>query len=1113
MRGRKRIAAALLAMSIGWPGASQGQKAEHLRFQHLTVEDGLSHGTVKAVLQDSRGFMWFGTWGGLDRFDGYEIVSYRKDPTDPSSLAGNTVNALLEDGSGVLWVATGSGLSRFDRDVDSFTNFFHRDDDPHSLGSDEVWSLLEDRDGVLWVLTLGGGLNRFEPSAVDGEAGRFQRYLHDPADPGSLSADSGRAFAQDHLGYLWIGTPEDGLNRFDPSTGEVRRYQHDPRDPQSLSGDDVWSILEDARGDLWIGTRTHGLNRLDRESGSFRRYLPEPEKPTGLGGGFVFDLAEDREGTLWIATYDAGLHRYDGEWDRFSRYLPDVADPHSLGHFQLLDIYEDRAGALWIATFGNGVDRLDRAGLKFKLYQHRPGERRSLGGKDVRALHIDEAGIFWIGTYDGGLTRFDREAEAFDHYRHEPSDPASLSDNRVQVIHEDRRGRIWIGTWGGGLDRFDRRARTFEHYRHDPADPDSLSDNDVRGIHEGPDGTLWIATGAGGLNAFDPESGRFTRYRQDRQDPHALDEGVLFTLYGDNASGVLWLGVWGGGLNKFDMTLGRVERYRADPADPDAISSNEVWSIHADPGGDLWIGTSAGLNHFDVRSGAFTVYREKDGLASDAVYSIVDDGGGNLWIATGAGLSRFDPRKREFRNYTEDDGFQNGILVDGCAYRSEDGELFFGGQGGLNYFYPDDVADNPYLPPVVLVDFKIFNRPVEVGAPGSPLKKTITETDSITVDYEQSVLTFGFAALSYRAPARNRYAYRLEGLDEDWNYVDSRRRYATYTNLHPGLYTLKVKASNNDGVWNETPRSLEIRVRPPYWGTWWFRAFVSTALLGLVWVGYLLRTAAIRARNRDLEAEIRERRRAEAERDELIAELGVKNELLEDQNAELERFTYTVSHDLQAPLVSIKGFLGLLQRDVAAGDAEAVARDAAVISNAADTMGELLEDLLSLSRVGRVVGRIEAVTLAGVAAEAADLFATPIRERGVEVSIDPSMPEVCGDRRRLLQAMQNLIGNAVRFMGDEPEPRVEVGGERRDDRALCWVRDNGIGIDPRYHEKVFGLFDRLDPSVEGTGVGLALVKRIVEVHGGEIWIESEGEGTGTTFFFTLPSDPVEPPAG
>ncbi len=1110
----------LLALTPApWPRVARSQDAERLRFQHLTVEDGLSHSVVGAVLQDSRGFMWFGTWGGLDRYDGYEIVSYRHDSADPSSLSGNTVNALLEDESGVMWVATSSGLSHFDRDTGSFTSYHHDPEDPHSLGSDDVWSLLEDRDGVLWALTLGGGLNRFDPTAArredarspgGGQTGQFHRYLHDPADPGSLSANVGRALCQDHLGYLWIGTPEDGLNRLDRLTGEVRRYAHDPRDPQSLSGNDVWSIYEDRWNNLWIGTRTHGLNRFDRDTDKFTRYLPDREKATSLAGDFVFDLAEDREGTLWIAIYDAGLHRYDRENDSFFRYLPDPADAHSLGHSQLIDLYEDRAGALWIATFGGGVDRLDRASRKFKLYEHLPGERRGLGGNDVRTLHVDAAGIFWIGTYDGGLTRFDRDAYSFDHYRHDPSDPESLSDNRIQAIREDRRGRIWIGTWGGGLNRFDRETGTFEHYLHDPDDPGSLSDNDVRGIYEGPDGRLWIATSAGGLNAFDPGQGRSIHYLPDPEDPRKIDGGVISTLYGDPSSGALWLGIWGGGLNRFDAATGEVMRYQTDPNDPNAISSNEVWSIHADPEGGFWTGTSAGLNHFDPRTEVFTAYREKDGLGSDAVYSIVDDDRGILWLATGAGLTRFDPRTRQFRNFTEDDGFQSSNLSDGCAYRSAAGELFFGGQGGLNYFHPDEVVDNPYQPPVVISDFKIFNRPVKVGVAGSPLNKTITETDSITLDYDQSVLTFGFAALSYRAPGRNRYAYQLEGLEENWNYVDSRRRYATYTNLDPGLYTLKVKGSNNDGVWNGTPRSLEIRVRPPFRDTWSFRGFAVLALSGLLWAGYLLRTARIRARTRALQAEILERQRAEEERDRLIKELGDKNELLEDQNAELERFAYTASHDLRTPLVTIKGFLGLLERHIAAGNADAVVHDTAVINKAADKMRELLDDLLTLNRIGRVVNRSETVPLAELAREATDLVAAPISAGGVEVSIDTSMPEVHGDRRRLLQAMQNLVGNAVKFMGAQSEPHIEVGAEKRGDEALCYVRDNGIGIDPKYHQTVFGLFDRLDPSVEGTGVGLALVKRIVEVHGGKIWIESDGKQTGATFFFTLPCKVAKP---
>ncbi len=1076
--------------------------AERLRFEHLTPDDGLTNGIVMTILQDHVGFMWFGTWAGLDRYDGYEILNFQHQPDEPGSLSGNEVKALLEDREGTLWVATNGGLSRFDRHRQRFTNYLHDPEDPHSLGEGDVWSLLEDSDGVLWMSTQGGGLNRLQ----DADSGRFVRYRHDPENPSSLSSDSGRGLAEDHLGYLWIGTPDRGLNRLDRTTGEVRRYRHDPEDPTSLSGDDVWSIFEDHRQELWIGTRTHGLNRYDRQSERFLRYPVSREDTGSLAGGFVIDLLEDRDDNLWLAIFDAGLHRYDRDRDRFVRYLPDPVDPYSLSLFQTTSLFEDELGALWIGTFGNGVDRVDRDAAKFEVYEHHPGDPGSLAGKDVRVVHENGGGVLWIGTYDGGLTRFDRQRDSYSHYRHDADDRDSLSDNRIQTLAEDGRGRLWIGTWGGGLNRFDPRRPEagFRHFRHRPDDPGSLGQDDVRGLYIDIDGDLWVGTQAAGVNRFDAKSETFERFPPDAADPQRIDKNYIFTLVGSPSREVLWLGMWGSGLNVFDLNTGKVRRYKPDARNPEAISGNDVWSVYEQRDGTVWLGTSGGLDRFDPDAGVFHHFGENEGLKSESVHDIVEDEDGNLWFSTNTGLTRFNPDSGEIRHYDPSDGVAIGNLFDGCAYRSTEGEIFFGGKKGLLYFRPEEVSDNPYAPPVVLTDFRIFNQTVPIAAPGSPLTQVITETESLTLDHSQSVVTFAFSALNYRAAEKNRYAYKLVGFEEDWNEVEANRRYATYTNLDPGQYRFLVRASNNDGVWSPMPRALAIRVLPPIWDTWWFRALAVVLVGSLVWSGFLLRTARIRARNRKLQAEIRERRRVEEQREQLISELNDKNELLEAQKAELERFTYTVSHDLKTPLVTIQGFLGLLERDMEAGETEAVHHDVATIGAAAAKMHQLLEDLLDLSRVGRVVSPPEPVALTELAQEAVGLAAAAVCQGGIEVAIQDSMPEVCGDRVRLREVLQNLVANAAKFMGQQASPRIEIGARANGSEIVCHVRDNGVGIEPRYHEKVFALFERLDPTVEGTGVGLTLVKRIIEVHGGRIWIESTTQKVGTTFFFTLP---------
>jgi PAS domain S-box-containing protein len=809
------------------------------RFTHLTSEQGLSHNTVRCILQDSQGFMWFGTPDGLNRYDGYTFTVYRHRRSDPDSLSGNVVTALYEDRTGTLWIGTAMGLDSLAGGAASFTHY--------PAVAEQVGAIYEDAAGMLWIGTEGSGLFRY-----DRAAGQFIQYTHDPVDPHSLSDDDVLAIYEDRSGTLWVGTTYGGLNAFDRATEQFTPYQYDPANPYSLSYDQVTTIYKDRSGILWVGTGSDyevevgGLNAFDRttghasEGGAFTRYLHDPQNGHSLSNNHVRSIYEDQTGTLWIGT-DDGLNVFDRTTNTFVSYHHDPLNPYSLSSGAIAAIYEDRSGLLWFGTNGGGISKYARAKEKFLRYQPDPLDPNSLSGPVIGALYEDHAGVLWIGVPGEGLDSLDRTTGQFTHYSHDSSDPHSLSNNNVRALYEDHEGVLWVGT-NQGLDRLvlpvpsadegshveglDRANGQFQHYIHDPDDPSSLGPGAVKAILEDHTRTLWVATEEPGtLNRFDRITKTFTRYEYDPANPDGfINTYGVRAIYEDRA-GDLWLGTYTG-LVHFDRDTETFTQYRPDPENPHSLSHDFVWSIYEDPAGILWIATAEGLNRFDQATGQFAVYTMEDGLANDNVMGILADEQGNLWLGTdGGGLSRFDPQTETFRNYDVSDGLASNVMMLGACHRSKSGEMFFGTHDGFNAFYPADVKDNSYIPPIVLTAFRKLDEVVEFDVP-------LSDVEEITLSYKDNFFAFEFTALDYTDSAKNQYAYQLEGFDEDWIYCGP-RRYASYTNLPPGEYTFRVRGSNNDGLWNETGRAVRITITPPFWQTWGFRVLAAAIVLGV----------------------------------------------------------------------------------------------------------------------------------------------------------------------------------------------------------------------------------------------------------------------------------------
>ncbi len=986
------------------------------------------------------------------------------------------VRRTVQDHQGFMWFGTWlDGLNRYDGYT--FKVYRHDSKDGRSLAFDNVSVLHEDRQHSLWVGTYGGGLDRY-----DRETDTFIHYRHRPGDTNTLPEDTIRAVCEDENGRIWVGTGV-GVSLFVRTNGTFTTYRLDQ------SNAVVRAICLDRRtGFLWIG-KVDGVRVFDPLTGRFFHLNHIPDDPSSLSDNKVTHIYQDKKGDMWVCT-DHGLNRWNPETKGFTRYRPDPGDSASMGDDFVSAVLEDRSGRFWVGT-ANGLDLFDRSSGTFAHYRNDPNDPASLSANyvNVGGIYEDDTGALWVSTQGGGVNRLDGQAPNFVTFRNNPDDANSLSQNTVTALYGDLEGKLWIGTVAG-LDCLS--GHNFVRYAHNPADPNTITRGSVWAITEGPNHQLWIGVNGGGVCRFDGTN--FIRYRHDPANPDSLGGDFMYGLHADRSGG-LWISVHSGGLDYFDGQ--RFTHFKPDPNDPDSLPELYVGSLVMDQNNCVWMGSAAmGLIQFDSLSHKATAHLLDPERPHSKVGNWVRDinsDGKNIWVATMAGLSKLDVQHHTFRNYDVEDGLQSQHFCERSRARMQDGQMCFGGVNGFNLFDPDRLLDNPVPPPVVLTEFQLFNKPVTIGK-DSPLQKAIHIADRITLRYDQEVFRLRFAALSYVSPKKNRYAYRLEGFDADWRYTGANDRSATYTKLNPGNYVFHVKAANNDGVWNEQGASIAIAILPPWWQTWWFRVVAAVTLLMLAYVGYAARIQGIKRRNRWLEREVAERTAA-----------------LEVANKELEAFSYSVSHDLHAPLRSIDGFSQALLEDYADRlDAEG-REDLQTIRNATQRMGILIDDMLRLSRINRGEMRRTQVNLSAIVEEIAGDLRKSDPARSVEFVIAPDCA-VNGDASLLRIALENILSNAWKYTGKKANARIEFGFTDGTDGRVFFIRDNGCGFDMKQAHKLFNAFQRLHDASEfpGTGVGLASVQRVIHRHGGRVWIEGEVD-RGTVIYFSMPERKCDNP--
>lgn len=1033
-----------------------------IRFENITPEMGLSQATVHCILQDSRGFLWFGTEDGLNKYDGYNFTIYRHIDKDSTSIPDNFIWALHEDRDGYLWVGTSmGGLIRFDREKNIFKQFKHDKNDPGSLSQDDVRAIFEDRYGNLWVGTNNGGLNKFNKKEET-----FTPYKHNPVDENSISNNSIRDIIEDDYGNLWIGTNGGGLNKFNIRKEEFTRFTINPRTFNSINNNYVWSLLRDTDGNIWIGTNGSGVNKLDPKTGTFKYYSQESNNPNSLLNNNITSLYEDHKGLIWIGT-EGGLSILDTTRTKFINIVHDPLRTGNLSNNLIRYITEDRSGLIWIGTVGGGVNKYNRERKQFIHYQNDPSNPNSLSSNLIRAIFEDSQGTLWVGTLGSGLNKYDKSEDKYTHYYHNSDMSGSISDDRITSILEDSEKNLWVGTWGGGLNKLpnlgQNKSDKFVYYMHNPSKTNTLPSDTIQAIYEDSFGNLWVGTEAG-LGVLIENENKFARFKHNPENPNSLTDDRIQSkcIYEDKAEN-LWVGTWNGlnripSLKKINSANAKeIEfvTYNTQFNNPNSISDNRVISICEDSSSTkdkviLWVGTvSGGLNKIVISNcgkkdeqTTINYYTEKDGLPNNAIYGILSDEKGNLWLSTNNGLSKFDPEEETFRNYNENDGLQSNQFYWGASFRSKSGEMYFGGVNGITAFYPEELKDNEHIPEVYIVDLLLFNEPLTISE-DSPLKKSIIETEEIELSYDSYVITFEFVALDYTNPENNQYSYMLEGYDKDW-IPSGTRRFVTYSGIGAGEYKFRVRGSNNDGKWNMDGASLKISILPPFWATLWFISLliiVITSVVVYIITSYVRQLLAVERLRTKLAADLHDNIGSSLTEISILSEVISKK--LKDENESVQKNLKRISEDSRSLIDKMSDIVWLVNPK----------RDSLydLILRLEDTYSELLA-LTNISFTSKNLKSLEKISL--------------------------SMEK----RQHLYLIFKEGINNSITH-GECTEINLDAHVNGKNLEMILTDNGEGFNSDTEYH-----------------GNGLKNIVRRAEQIGGELIISSEiGKGTRLEF--------------
>jgi signal transduction histidine kinase/ligand-binding sensor domain-containing protein/DNA-binding response OmpR family regulator len=1092
-----------LIISIQIISASSGWENDGYSFTRIDVNQGLSHNLVQCIYKDSKGFIWFGTNSGLNRYDGYSFKIFRHKPSDSNSIVDNRIRGIFEDSFGKLWVSLMDSYIIYDPETEKFTSdnqIFHKNIEvPYK----SITRIRQDDVGNIWFISDQNGIYLYSAAGDS-----LVHLLHSDADNKSIQSDLISSVIADSQKNYWIVGIYGLLEKLD---GKTFKVVYRSNFLQNIVPERTFhQLFPDADGELWIYSTSsaYGIYLFNPKTEKYSHF--ESESSTyWINNNIVNDIVEDDKGIIWVGTDHGGINLVDKRNSTTRIIQNDPDDNHSLSQNSVNELYKDNEGIIWVGTFKKGVCYYHENLYKFKLFKHLPNNNNSLPYGDVNCFQEDEKGNLWIGTNGGGLCYFNRKKNSFSQIKHNPQDPNSLSNDVIVSMLFDRNKTLWLGTFYGGLNQFN--GKSFKHFFNVPGNPQSLANDHVWEIFEDSEGNLWIGTLGSGLELFDRKTGIFTPFGIGNQNPG--NSNFILHISEDHEKN-LWVGT-SGGIDRVNLKDMHLTHFEHDPSNANSLSHNVVSSIIEDSEGLIWVATQEGLNIFDKQTQLFQRFYVEDGLPDNTILSVIEDNLGSIWISTSNGISNIksiiikDSGRYRLNciNYNESDGLQGKEFNEGVAFKTGKGELIFGGPDGFNLVQPEMIVYNDKAPSIVFTGFQVFNRPIGINQKINGriiLNKSIDETSTITLKHFENVISIEFAALNYIHPEKNRYQYSLEGFNKEWMELSGIERKATYTNLDPGEYIFRVKASNNDGVWNTEGISLKIIVRPPIWrtkGAWIFYIGILIASM------FLLRRIIL----------VNERMRYKNQQEKLEAKRRHELDLLKI------RFFTNVSHEFRTPLSLIITPLEKMLKKT--GDEHEHSQLKLIYRNSKRLLN-LVNQLLDFRRmeVQKINLKTSYGDLVKFIEEIYQTFTDLAEKKSIIFTFHTTLKEFYTffDYDKLEKIIFNLVSNAFKFTPEGRSIDISLAIENRSTYAvglkdaaeipspgeiLIRVSDTGIGISADKKDKIFDRFFQADlPGSminQGSGIGLSLTKEFVSLHKGTIAVESE-PGKGSIFTVTIP---------